>query len=144
MQLTLTASRDDLREAATKTLGDAAEKAQDLAGQAAEKAHDVAGDVVAKGRKRYGKRAARKLEKAARKLPVDTPIDKRRRRRTRRRSAGSTVLMIVVAGGFVAAYLAWRRRQAGEAFDGAAPDAFGAAVEEAGNGQGSPVQSTVT
>ena len=57
------------------------------------------------------KRLERQLEKHAKRLPVDTPLDKRRRRRNRRRGAArgaGTILAAVIVG--AAAYLIWRRR----------------------------------
>jgi len=122
--------------------------ARDLAGQASEKAQEKAHDLAAKGSQRYGKQArrqarkakhqARKLErraeKVARKLPVDTPLDERRRRRTAKRGTRSTFFVLATVGVLVAVYLAWRRQQSTTA-DDEAPDAFGAAVDESGNGR---------
>src|SRR5438067_4160410 len=66
--------------------------AHELAEQAGRKLAATTQEVVAEGRKRLGRRAkkrARKLERkleqrvtdAAKRLPVDTPVDRRRRRR---------------------------------------------------------------
>ena len=137
-------ARNGNNEGARSVLGDVASKAQALSGLAAEKAQEIASGSRRKARRRYRRTAKkqtrkleRRLEKAARRLQIDTPIDKRRRRRTRRRS----VLLIVVIGGGAAAFLAWRaRQQAGEgaAEAGPVPDAFGAGVERAGDGERAP------
>jgi hypothetical protein len=119
------------------------QNAQELADQAGKKIAEATHDVVEQGRKkvgRRGKRRARKLErrvaKAAKRLPVDTPVDRRRRRRTAGRAA--LVVRIVLATAVVAAiYVAWRARNRhdGTAEGGPAPDAFGAAVEASDDGE---------
>jgi hypothetical protein len=136
---------DASREGARSVLGDVANKAQSLSGLAAEKALEIASGNRRKVRRKYrrtAKKQTRKLErrlaKAARRLQIDTPLDKRRRRRTRRRTG---MLVIIVVGGGAAAYMAWRARQdqgQGAAEAGPVPDAFGAGVEHAGDGERSP------
>ncbi len=122
--------------------------ARELAGHAGEKAQEKAHDLAAEGSRRYGKQArrqarkakhqAKKLERRAErlshKLPVDTPLDERRRRRTAKRSARNTFFALAVLGAAVAVYFAWRRQQNTTA-DDEVPDAFGAAVDESGNGR---------
>jgi ferric-dicitrate binding protein FerR (iron transport regulator) len=51
------------------------------------------------------KQLERKLEKRAKRLPVDTPFDRRRRRRSRRRAASGTLVLVGLGG--AAAGLAW-------------------------------------
>lgn len=119
------------------------ENAQELAEQAGKKIAEATHDVVEQGRKkvgRRGKRRARKLERrvtqAAKRLPVDTPVDRRRRRRTAGRAA--LLVRVVLATAVVAAvYVAWRarNRRNGTAEAGPAPDAFGAAVESSDDGE---------
>ncbi len=53
--------------------------------------------------------AERRATKLSKRLPVDTPLDRRRRRRNRRR--GGVALVVVVGVGGVAAYAAWRVRR---------------------------------
>lgn len=133
------------------------ENAQELAGQAGKKlaatTQDVVQEVVAEGRKRVGRKAkkrARKLERkleqrvteAAKRLPVDTAVDRRRRRRTAGRAA--LFVRVVLASAVVAAvYVAWRsrNRRDGTAESGPAPDAFGAAVEGSDDGEHASVTS---
>jgi hypothetical protein len=119
------------------------ENAQELAEQAGKKLAATTQEAVAEGRKRVGHRAkkrARKLERrvaeAAKRLPVDTPVDRRRRRRTAGRAA--LIVRVVMASAVVAAvYVAWRtrNRRDGTAESGPAPDAFGAAVEGSDDGE---------
>jgi hypothetical protein len=119
------------------------ENAQELAEQAGKKLAATTQEAVAEGRKRVGHRAkkrARKLERrvaeAAKRLPVDTPVDRRRRRRTAGRAA--LMVRVVMASAVVAAvYVAWRtrNRRDGTAESGPAPDAFGAAVEGSDDGE---------
>ena len=52
----------------------------------------------------------RHLEQRVKRLPVDTPLDRRRRRRARRR--GATGAVVIVALGGAAAFVAWRVRRA--------------------------------
>ena len=116
--------------------------AHELAGQAGRKLAATTHEVVAEGRKRLGRRAkkrARKLEQrvtdAAKRLPVDTPVDRRRRRRTAGRAA--LIVRVVLATAVLAAvYAAWRARnqRMGTAEDGPAPDAFGAAMDASDDG----------
>jgi hypothetical protein len=113
------------------------ENAQELAEEAGKKLAATTQEVVAEGRKRVGRKAkkrARKLERrvteAAKRLPVDTPVDRRRRRRTVGRTA--LLVRVVLASAVIAAvYMAWRarNRRDGTAESGPAPDAFGSAVE---------------
>jgi len=120
---------------------DARTRLQEIAGQAGEKAQEAAAEGRKRMQKRYGKRVKklerkfeRKLEHAARALPVDTPVDKHRRERTAKRGAGGTFFIFAVLGGLAVAYYAWKRQQ--EAIDQRpAPDAFGSAVDESGNGR---------
>jgi hypothetical protein len=93
-------------------------------------------------RKRRARKRERRLTSAARRVPIDTPIDRRRRSRT----AGRVVWIVRLT--FVAAiaagmYVAWRsRKRARSAADeGPAPDAFGAAVQ-ASDGEGAPYSKT--
>lgn len=136
------------REGARSVLGDVASKAQLLSGQAAERAQQIARENRRKVRRKYRRtakkqtrRLERRLEKAARRLQIDTPLDKRRRRRTGRRTA----LLLVVIGGGVALFVAWRARQQqaeeGAAEAGPVPDAFGTGVERAGDGSRSPSET---
>jgi hypothetical protein len=125
------------------------ENAQELAEEAGKKLAATTQEVVAERRKRVGRKAkkrARKLERrvteAAKRLPVDTPVDRRRRRRT----AGRTALLVrvVLAGAVVAAvYMAWRarNRRDGTAESGPAPDAFGSAIEGSDDGEHASVTS---
>lgn len=125
------------------------ENAQELAEQAGKKLAATTQEVVAEGRKRVGRKAkkrARKLERrvaeAAKRLPVDTPVDRRRRRRTVGR--GALIVRLVLASAVVAAvYVAWRARSQrdGTAESGPAPDAFGAAVESSEDGERASVTS---
>jgi hypothetical protein len=120
------------------------ESTRDLAKRAGKK---LAIDGVELGREEISRRAKRRraerrLEKAAKRLPVDTPVDKRRRRRTANRAAWLVRLMLAIAV-IAAIYLAWRsrNRRDGTAEAGPAPDAFGAAVEASDDGEHA---STVT
>ena len=116
--------------------------AHELAGQAGRKLAATTQEVVAQGRKRLGRRAkkrARKLEQrvtdAAKRLPVDTPVDRRRRRRTAGRAA--LIVRVLLATAVLAAvYAAWRARnqRMSTAEDGPAPDAFGAAMDASDDG----------
>jgi hypothetical protein len=113
----------------------------DLAGQAGEKAQEAAAEGRKRVQKRYGRRVRklehkfeRKLEHAARALPVDTPVDKHRRRRAAKRSSGTFFIMALL-GGLALAYFAWKRQQDQGQATGPAPDAFGTAVDETGNGR---------
>jgi hypothetical protein len=129
------------------------ENAQELAEQAGKKLAATTQEVVAEGRKRVGRKAkkrARKLERklehrvaeAAKRLPVDTPVDRRRRRRTAGRAA--LLVRVVLASAVVAAvYVAWRARNPrdGTAESGPAPDAFGSAVEASDDGEHASVTS---
>lgn len=125
------------------------ENAQELAEQAGKKLAATTQEVVAEGRKRVGRKAkkrARKLERrvaeAAKRLPVDTPVDRRRRLRTAGRAA--LIVRVVLASAVVAAvYVAWRARNQrdGTAESGPAPDPFGAAVEESDDGEHASVTS---
>jgi ferric-dicitrate binding protein FerR (iron transport regulator) len=135
------------RKEARSVLGDVASKAALLSGQAAEKAQDIAGNrrkvrrKYRRAAKKQTRKLERRLEKAARRLQIDTPIDKRRRRRTRRRTG---LLFVVVVGGGAAVYLAWRARQdqsQGAAEAGPVPDAFGAGVDRAGDGERAPSET---
>src|SRR5262249_33256104 len=86
--------------------------------------------------KRGGRKLERGLEKAAKRLSIDTPVDKRRRRRTAGRAAW--LIRLALAGAVLAAiYVAWRARnqREGTAEAGPAPDAFGAAVDAAEDGK---------
>lgn len=119
---------------------DAKARLHDLAGQASEKAQEAATQGRKKVQKRYGKRVKklerkfeRKLQHAARALPVDTPVDKHRRSRTAKRSGG-TFFILATLGGLAVAYYAWKRQQ-DAADERPAPDAFGTAVDESGNGR---------
>lgn len=105
----------------------------------------LVGAGVKRVARRKAKRQARRLEAnliaVARRLPVDTPIDRRRRERT----TGRVVLLVRVAlaaGVVLAIYLAWRsrsrRRAEGTAEAGPAPDAFGAAVDASDDGEQTP------
>lgn len=132
------------REGARSVLGDVAGRATSLSMLAAERALEVANNrrKVRRKYRRTAKKQTRKLErrleKAARRLQIDTPVDKRRRRRGRRRTG---MLLIIVIGGGAAAYMAWKARQAqgeGAAEAGPVPDAFGTGVERAGDGERSP------
>jgi hypothetical protein len=123
----------------TLDTNDAKARLQEIAGQAGEKAQEVAAETGKKVQKRYGKRVKklerkfeRKLEHAARALPVDTPVDKNRRHRTAKRSGG-TFFILATLGGLAVAYYAWKRQEAAD--QGPAPDAFGSAVDESGNGR---------
>lgn len=124
---------------------DLAKQAEDLAKQAGKK---LAVEAVEVGRRRIERRRIRhrtergrrklerRLEKAAKRLPVDTPVDKRRRRRTASRTAW--VVRIVLASAVAAAiYFAWRarNRREGTAEAGPAPDAFGAALDASEDGE---------
>jgi hypothetical protein len=124
------------------------ESTQEVAGRGRRIA-GTAPRIVGAGLKRVARRKARrqarrleaKLIAVARRLPVDTPIDRRRRERT----TGHVVLLVRVAlaaGVILAVYLAWRsrsRRQAeGTAEAGPAPDAFGAAVDASDDGDQTP------
>lgn len=122
------------------------EHARDRAKQAGKK---LAVEGVELGRKEINRRAKRRgrklehrLEKAAKRLPVDTPVDKRRRRRTADRAAWLVRLVLAIAV-VAAIYVAWRarNRRDGTAEAGPAPDAFGAAVEASDDGEHA---STVT
>jgi hypothetical protein len=135
----------EAREVARSVLGDVATKAQVLSGMAAERAQQIARENRRKVRRKYRRKAKRqtrrlerRLEKAARRLQIDTPLDKRRRRRTGKR----TGLLLIVIGGGVALFVVWRARQRqaeeGAAEAGPVPDAFGAGVEHAGDGERSP------
>jgi hypothetical protein len=129
------------------------ENAQQLAEQAGKKLAATTQEVVAEGRKRVGRKArkrAQKLERklesrvaeAAKRLPVDTPVDRRRRRRTAGRAA--LLVRVVLASAVIAAvYAAWRARNQrdGTAEGGPAPDAFGAAVEASDDGEHASVAS---
>jgi hypothetical protein len=136
------------REMARLVLGDVAGKAQALSGRAAEKAQEIASENRRKARRRYRRaakkqtrRLERRLETAARRLQVDTPLDKRRRRRTGRR----TLLLIVIAGGiavFVAMRAKQRQAEEGAAEAGPVPDTFGAGVEHAEDGERAPSGTT--
>jgi ferric-dicitrate binding protein FerR (iron transport regulator) len=143
MDVTETADGDvrQGREGARSVLGDVASRATSLSGLAAEKALNIANNrrKVRRKYRRTAKKQTRKLErrleKAARRLQIDTPVDKRRRRRGRRRTG---LLVIVVIGGGAAAYMAWKARQAqgqGSAESGPVPDAFGTGVEHAADGE---------
>jgi hypothetical protein len=125
------------------------ENAQELAEQAGKKLAETTQEVVAEGRKRVGRKAkkrARKLERrvaeAAKRLPVDTPVDRRRRRRTVGRTA-LLVRMVLAAAVLTAVYVSWRarNRRDGTAESGPAPDAFGSAVEGSGDGEHASVTS---
>jgi hypothetical protein len=117
-----------------------AKQAEDLAKQAGKK---LAVEAVEIGRRRIRRRAdrgrrtlERRVERAAKRLPVDTPVDKRRRRRTAGRTAW--VVRIVLASAVAAAiYFAWRARNRREdtVAAGPAPDAFGAALEASEDGE---------
>jgi hypothetical protein len=117
--------------------------------KAKKRARKLTQEVVAEGRKRVGpkaKKRARKLEQrvteAAKRLPVDTPVDRRRRRRTAGRTA--LIVRVVLASAVVAAvYVAWRARNQrdGTAESGPAPDAFGTAVEASDDGAHASVTS---
>jgi hypothetical protein len=141
----------EVREVALAVLGDVAVKAQALSGRASEKAQQIARENRRKARRKYRRatkkqtrRLERRLEKAARRLQIDTPLDKRRRRRTGRR----TGLLLIVIGGGVAVFMAWKARQAqtqeGAAEAGPVPDAFGAGVERAGDGERAPSGTTTS
>jgi len=129
-------------EGARSVLGEVATRATTLSGLAAEKALEIANERRRKARRKYKRTAKkqtrkleRRLEKAARRLQIDTPVDKRRRRRGRRRTG---MLLVVVIGGGAAVYMAWRARQeqgAGAAEAGPVPDTFGSGVENAGDGE---------
>jgi hypothetical protein len=125
------------------------ENAQELAEEAGKKLAATTQEVVAEGRKRVGRKAkkrARKLERrvteAAKRLPVDTPVDRRRRRRTVGRTA--LIVRVVLASAVIAAvYMAWRarNRRDGTAESGPAPDAFGSAIEGSDDGERASVTS---
>jgi hypothetical protein len=137
-------------EMARLVLGDVAGKAQALSVRAAEKAQEIADQNRRKVRRKYRRaakrqtrRVNRRLEKAARRLQIDTPLDKRRRRRTGRR----TLLLIVIAGGiavFVAMRAKQRQAEQGAAEAGPVPDAFGAGVEHAEDGERAPSGTTTS
>jgi Flp pilus assembly protein TadB len=119
---------------------DARARLHEIAGQAGEKAQEAAAEGRKRVQKRYGKRVRklerkfeRKLEHAARALPVDTPVDKHRRRRATKRSGG-TFFILATLGGLAVAYFAWKRQQE-TVGQGPAPDAFGTAVDDSGNGR---------
>jgi ferric-dicitrate binding protein FerR (iron transport regulator) len=143
MDVKETSASGNGHEGARSVLGDVASRATSLSGLAAERALHVANNrrKVRRQYKRAAKKQTRKLErrleKAARRLQIDTPVDKRRRRRGRRRTR---LLLIVVIGGGAAAYMAWRARQeqGGAAESGPVPDAFGTGVEHVGDGERSP------
>jgi len=104
-----------------------------------EHARDRAEEVQKKATRRYQK-LERKLERASKKLPVDTPLDKRRRRRNVKRAetgGGLGALAALVAGG--AAYLVWRARRTVQP-DAPAPGS--GATRHGANGEGSPKLST--
>jgi ferric-dicitrate binding protein FerR (iron transport regulator) len=107
----------------------------ELAHSTLEEARERTREAAEEGRKRYGRRVERRLEKAAKKLPVDTPIDRRRRRRVARRTSGGTLVTLAVLGGVVVAYVLWQRRKEHNGARDTAPDAFGTAVENAGDGR---------
>jgi hypothetical protein len=116
--------------------------AHELAEQAGRKLAATTQEVVAEGRKRLGRRAkkrARKLEQrvteAAKRLPVDTPVDRRRRRTVGR--AALIVRVVLATAVLAAVYAAWRARNQpmGTAEDGSAPDAFGAAMDASDDGE---------
>jgi hypothetical protein len=117
------------------------ENARDLAKRAGKK---LAIEGVEFGREEISRRAKRRraerrLEKAAKRLPVDTPVDKRRRRRTA--NGAAWLVRLVLATAVIAAiYLAWRarNRRDGTAEAGPAPDAFGATVEASDDGEHTP------
>lgn len=125
--------------------------AQELAEQAGEavgkKVASATEEAVEEGVRRYrrrrrARRMERRLASAARRLPIDTPIDRRRRSRT----AGRVVWIVRLT--FVAAiaagvYVAWRSRKQAQrhADEGPAPDAFGAAVQ-ASDGERAPYSKT--
>jgi hypothetical protein len=128
--------REELMAVAMLGVGNA----QGLAGRAGKRVAVTTVHVAGAGLKRAGQRRAKrrvrrlegKLMAAAKRLPVDTPVDRRRRART----TGRVVLLVRVAFAsavIVAVYLAWRshsrRKAEGTAEAGPAPDAFGAAVE---------------
>jgi hypothetical protein len=105
----------------------------------------LVGAGVKRVARRKAKRQARRLEAkliaVARRLPVDTVLDRRRRER----ATGRVVLLVRVAlaaGVVLAIYLAWRsrsrRRAEGTAEAGPAPDAFGAAVDATDDGDQTP------
>jgi hypothetical protein len=135
-------------EMARLVLGDVAGKAQALSVRAAEKAQEIADQNRRKVRRKYRRaskkqtrRLERRLEKAAKRLQIDTPLDKRRRRRTGRR----TLLLIVIAGGiavFVAMRAKQRQAEEGAAEAGPVPDAFGAGVDHAEDGERAPSGTT--
>jgi hypothetical protein len=124
-----------------------------LAGRAGKRVAVTTVHVAGGGLKRVGrhraKRRVRKLEgkltAAAKRLPVDTPVDRRRRERTTGRVV-LTVRLALASAVLVAVYLAWRshnrRKAEGTAEAGPAPDAFGAAVEATDDGE--HVQATST
>src|ERR1700683_4100742 len=94
------------------------------------------------------KKLERQLEKHAKRLPVETPLDTRRRRRTRRRGAArgaATIVAAVILG--AAAYLIWRRRARPSAptqLHGVdAADADASPVDNNGQRDGQPVADRV-
>jgi ferric-dicitrate binding protein FerR (iron transport regulator) len=81
--------------------------------QIAERAHQIAEHAASTKR---GRRALkdvdkleRKLEKIAKRLPVDTPLDRRRRQRTKKRGMKAGTMLVITAGG-AAAYLVYKSR----------------------------------
>ena len=92
---------------------DLAPSSLDQAHELADRLHDRYRDQVPALEKQLSARAKkveRKLEERARRLPVDTPFDRRRRHRARRRGTGIALVLMALAG--AAAYLIWRRRGA--------------------------------
>jgi hypothetical protein len=83
--------------------------------QVADRVHQVAEHAASTKR---GRRALkdvdkieRRLEKVAKRIPVDTPLDRRRRSRAKKRGMKAGTMLVITAGG-AAAYLVYRSRTA--------------------------------
>jgi predicted anti-sigma-YlaC factor YlaD len=108
----------DITRRGQRLVQEATERALDLAPTSVDQAHELADRLhdgyrshVPTLQKEVGKRAKRlerQLEKKARQVPLDTPLDQRRRRRTRRRGMTGTMVVIALAS---VAYVIWRLRR---------------------------------
>jgi hypothetical protein len=103
-----------VQDAVGTALSDAVERARtavdDATHQYLERLPAIERDLTSRAQ-HVEQRLERKATKLSKKLPVDTPLDRRRRRRNRQR--GGSVAVLVVGLGGVAAYVAWRVRRRG-------------------------------